>query len=182
MQTIENWTADFGWSSQFDQQAYDLLSKHLPEIFCALRSIVQVREASPELDRSQATDIRISWSPQVALRVRASTRFRDLTIRAGRISGHATELDKLLAGYCDLYFYGWLDDYSQLSEYIIVDLHRLRRVGLLSNQKLIHNPSGETSFIAIDYQTLSNAGCIVAGVVRNKQWDGTQWTSMHKLS
>lgn len=85
---------------------------------------------------------------------------RDLTIRAWLKSGAPTELHKLLNGYADYYLYGWTKGW-QIPEWMLVNLDKLRNSGLLHNQAVIRNRDGRTGFIAINWQVLKRAGCLV---------------------
>jgi len=99
-------------------------------------------------------------SVQCAVRLRRdNVNFRDLTVRYSVPSGAKTEYAKLKEGKGDLYFYGWTND-THISEFILVNIHKLRETSLLDNYKPIANTDG-TKFIAIPLVDLKNADCIL---------------------
>lgn len=147
---------DWSWSDGF-----------LPEVrrIIAMNALhlVTVNIASTHQDVKEATDmlLTISGTRSIAVRLRrAAYAQRDLTIRASRASGARTELDKIRAGYGDFYLYGWTNEH-QISEWMLVDLHRLRASGLLSQKQYIQNDDRQTAFAVIPYETLANQRCVV---------------------
>lgn len=115
-------------------------------------------------DTQESTDMIIKIEGgDVALRVREpSCAFRDLTIRSRSKWGNTTEIDKLKQGFGDWYLYGWGDGISNVNEYILVDLHKVRQFNLL-DVKRNEIPNGDgTKFISIPIGELQMAGCIVS--------------------
>lgn len=147
---------DWAWSDQFLPDVKRVLGQ------CAIH-LVEVQIATPEQDLTQATDMiaTIKGYKTVAVRLRrASYHQRDLTIRTWRASGAQTELDKIKHGYGHLYLYGWTLEY-QISEWMLVDLERLRNSGLLDRRSLITNRNGDTRFLTIPAYELWREGCIL---------------------
>ena len=127
------------------------------------RHLINIDLAPDNIDRTQATDMTVNVKgTSIALRVREpSCKFRDFTVRSTVKSGNKTELDKLKEGYGDIYLYGWGDGKDRLLEYIILDIHQLRRSGLL-DRTYIERPNGDGSkFIAIDLLELKLNDCIL---------------------
>lgn len=90
-----------------------------------------------EEDTRMSFDMRVGlWIPvSVRLRTAYYWRYRDFSIRSKtRFSGQVIngeivkcELDKLRDGLGNCYFFGWLsDDQSRISNYLLVDINRLR--------------------------------------------------------
>lgn len=153
---------DWNWSDGFLPEVRRILMQN-----AALLFTVQI--ASTYQDVKEATDMLLMVNGQrtVAVRLRrAQYSYRDLTIRASRISGARTELDKIRNGYGDIYLYGWTYGWT-ISEWMLVNLHRLRSSSLLnSHWKMTINRDGATGFISIPYMTLYEYGCIEAANVR----------------
>lgn len=153
---------DWAWSDGYLPEVRRILLQNAAYLF-------NVEVASFALDVKQATDmlLTVTGRKHIAVRLRRSTYFqRDLTIRASRSSGVKTELDKIRSGYGDIYLYGWTLD-MQIQEWMLVDLHRLRKSGLLETRwPFIGNTDHTTSFIAIPYRTLHERGCVLSANVR----------------
>ena len=153
---------DFSWQDGFMPEIGRILAMNAPHL-------MTIKVASYQQDVKQATDMvmSISGMKSVAVRLRrASYAYRDLTIRAVRSSGAKTELEKIKAGNGDFYLYGWTHDF-QISEWMLVDLARLRSSGLLNQpHNLITNADWRTGFIAISYRMLRLYGCVINSNVR----------------
>lgn len=128
-----------------------------------------INEASLEDDRYTATDlqaVRISARDATESFLDVGVRFRDVryfaafggefTIRSEGRGGTRTEIHKILEGWGDWYFYGWLDDQKQLTAWTLMDLEVFRAHPSLSQGEYPdrwHNraPTGE-AFIAPSFQ------------------------------
>lgn len=123
---------------------------------------VYVRVANPEQDMKQATDfIVVIEGGEIAVRIRRDNcRFRDLTIRSKRLESK-TEIDKIKEGWARYYLYCWTDINKNISEWIFVDLNKIRELNLLDNRDNIPNGDG-TYFIAIPFDELNNKECIIS--------------------
>lgn len=154
---------DRAWSDKYLAQVSNILGQCADCFLC-------IEIASEERDTQQATDmvLLVSGAGTIAVRLRrASCKYRDLTIRSRRSSGHETELAKIQNGWAEWYFYGWLDDQERIAEWILVDLRVLRASGLLEMpQREINNYNG-TYFVNISLGELLSGGCL-------KKWAGVK--------
>jgi len=127
-----------------------------------MSSLVVVDTAPDAVDCKNATDMVIALTGgDVAVRLRRwNCKYRDLTIRSHRDTGARTELSKIRDGFCNWYLYGWLNKLGRITEWILVDLGKLRSSGLLEGQRQISNHDG-TYFIAISIPNLIQHDCIV---------------------
>lgn len=151
---------DWEWADGFLPEVRRILLQNAIELF-------DVSIATTTQDLSQATDMVITMRGEKAIAVRIRREdctFRDLTIRAWRLSGAETELTKIKAGAGDLYLYAWAQG-TKLPEWVLVDLDSLRASGLLEDQSIIHNPDARTGFIAIPVSTLRLNDCVIADTV-----------------
>lgn len=150
---------DWGWSDGFIPEVRRIL------IQCALH-LFKFTIATAHQDLKQATDFMVTIAAVhdigIAVRLRRPRYdYRDLTIRAARVSGVPTELDKLRDGKADFYLYGWTEGWA-IREWMLIDLDKLRASGLLDRPwKLIRNYDHTTAFIAIPYTVLSQYGCVL---------------------
>lgn len=148
---------DWNWSDGYLPEIRRILGLNAAYFFT-------LRIASHYQDVKQATDmlISITESKSIAIRLRrADYPQRDLTIRSSRASGATTELAKLRAGHGDFYLYGWTED-LRITEWMLVDLHRLRASGLLGRyREEIANKDARTKFIHIPYRALNLYNCIL---------------------
>jgi len=149
------YTTDRQWSDKF-----------LPEIVIILENnakyLLNVRISGEEKDKTEATDLQLKTDGgDIAVRILREKKYNTFTIRSYRSSGSKTELAKLKEGYCRWYFFGWCKD-DKLSEWIIIDVNKLRESGLLDAYETIMNKDQTTGFIAIPLKDLSFHDCIVA--------------------
>jgi hypothetical protein len=148
---------DRQWGDSYTDQVVGILR-------LLLRHLVVLSVAPSEEDNKRATDFTVKLvGGSIAVRLRrAECRFRDLTIRARRDNGVKTELAKIKEGYASRYFYGWVDDKHNISEWMLVDLDKVRSARLLDREwALIPNGDG-TYFIAIPFTVLSKSDCLIA--------------------
>jgi hypothetical protein len=149
---------DWSWSDGFLPEVRRILALNAAVVF-------SFSIASFYRDAKQATDMVITASGELAIAVRLrrpNYRYRDLTLRATRSTGIATELEKIRQGYGDYYLYGWTGDSYSIQEWMFVDLSTLRTSGLLDVPwRVISNADRRTGFIAIPAKRLLEAGCIV---------------------
>jgi len=140
-----------------------------PQIFSILTTLlpylVDISVAPVEKDTKRATDFIIGMNgSDLAVRVRRpECPQRDLTIRAFRASGKKTELANIKEGFASRYLYTWADITHSITEWILVNLDRVRATSLLEQERpLIYNKDGKTALIAITIRELYNAGCLMA--------------------
>lgn len=141
--------------------------------------IVRIDFATNEQDTKQATDLAITIKGgAVGVRVRrfrATSNgrvFRDFTIRCESFYGFTTEIDKLRDGWGDFYLYAWEDANGAMDEYMFLDLHKVRSVGLLDPcqawfQQLIPNVGDPTKFCAIPLCKLLEHECVLVHTIKN---------------
>lgn len=142
--------------TQTFEKNWNFSQKSMPEVVRILKEhahhFMDFQPASEEQDLKQATDYIIQFKGgTIAIRVRrADCRYRDLTIRAVSGSGE-TEIDKIIRGFADFYFYGWTTTSQEILEYLLVDIQKLRESGLLESQRkhVKMNTNGYTGFIVI---------------------------------
>lgn len=158
-----DFTRDWNWQEGYLPEVQRILLQNAVYLF-------NVSIASWYQDVKQATDMTVTLGGKpkaVGVRLRrADYSYRDLTIRANRVSGAKTELEKILAGMGDAYLYGWTNG-SHISEWMLIDLNRLRSSGLLQYTKPQFNRDRQTSFIAIPYPTLRQYGCVLNANMRS---------------
>ncbi|MCP4142520.1 MAG: hypothetical protein GY755_19960 [Chloroflexi bacterium] len=126
--------------------------------------IVSIDVATPDADMKQSTDLVVAVKAgSVAVRIRRPYQhYRDLTIRA-YCGGKKTEVHKIREGFCKWYLYAWEGKGGILSEWILVDIDKMRSSGLVYQDKKIKmNKDGYTGFINYSLQELSNIDAIVA--------------------
>ncbi len=140
---------------------------YVSKVLCILNTLIPhlavLAIASDETDKKYATDLEVKLlGGTIAVRLRKpDCQYRDLTIRALLDSGTTTELAKIKAGYAYRYFYGWVDDNGNIAEWILVDLDKVREMGLLEKERrLIPNGDG-TFFISIPIRELRQSGCLL---------------------
>lgn len=149
---------DFLWADKIEPQLKDIILS-----CCSGR--VRFERATPNEDMRECTDAWAVVEPQrIAIRVRrprVDRYMRDLTLRSFRSSGALTELQKLRRGDGDLYLYAWANADDTLGDWVVADLHLMRRCGLLY-EKLpeMKNKDGKTGFVFIELCELSRRGCV----------------------
>lgn len=149
---------NFQFENKMRPNVIHLLQKHAGQI-------VSFEESTEEQDTKQATDfIIVAKKKTIAARVRRNNcTYRDLTIRTRSRYGYRTEIDKLLDGWGDLYFYGWEGKDNKINDYILVDIQKMRESGFLasiSNRPHISNGDG-TQFANISIMELKQYDCLI---------------------
>lgn len=147
---------DKSWTDERQDEVCAIVKKHLDRI-------ISVRVASPDEDTKQATDLVIEVvSGSIAARVRRHTDFRDWTIRSHRRSGVTTELQKLRAGFARWYLYAWTVATGNIKDYVLIDLDRVRAIGLLDEAWIEQSADcGNTHFISVSVTELRKEKCLV---------------------
>lgn len=147
----ENWSFQLGY--------YRIVETILKD---NARYFINVSVANQELDTKQATDFVIKLEGgDIAVRIRRDDcKYRDLTIRSIN-HGYKTEIDKIREGFGKYYLYCWTDSTGEVSEWILVDLDKVRNLNLMDNRRDIPNGDG-TYFIAISKKELNNNDCLLA--------------------
>ena len=127
-----------------------------------IAKIISIKPATFEDDTKRATDfVVLVEAGTVAVRIRrAHIKFRDLTIRSYN-NGHKTEIDKIKEKYVRYYLYCWTDESENISEYLLLDIHKIVSSGLLENKEETHNKDGRTRFISITIDELQNNSCVL---------------------
>lgn len=168
---------DRAWADSYESQAIAILRTLIAHL-----AVIEV--ASDEIDKKQATDFQIRLTGgTVAVRLRRSDpkwALRDMTIRSRRANGIKTELAKIKEGYAYRYLYGRVNDEGIISEWILVDLDKVRSTGLLDKpREEKSNKDGKTYFITITIKELEDVGCLIAshGNIKLSRQVNTQITS-----
>jgi hypothetical protein len=159
-----DYPTDRGWADTLESQVLNILK-------VLLSYVVVLSVASVEADTKRATDFEIKLRDgTIAVRVRRmkDCSKRDLTIRSRRKDNIKTELAKIKEGHASRYFYAWVDEQDTIREWMLVDLDKVRSMGLLEkpraeipNKDKDGNPDG-TAFIYIPFRELRNNDCILA--------------------
>lgn len=118
---MTGWQEDKRWSDRFLIQ----IKRILGELF--------IGEANEEEDQKHNTDLIVLCieSIRVGCRVRKAYYLdkwpNDFTIRCARPSGTPTELEKMLDGWGDYFFYGFADEQEKnITAWRVITLERLR--------------------------------------------------------
>lgn len=149
--------SDWDWSDQYIDQAKGILLLNIS-------GMVDIKTASVDKDLSQSTDIVFTFKDgDIAVRIRRDDcTYRDLTIRYSRSSGVETEASKIKRGFARWYLYGWTNNTKLISEWMIVDLDKVRKHNLLDNRSPKPNTDGKTQFIYVGYKELLRYDCLIA--------------------
>lgn len=134
-----------------------------------LMEIIKIRPSDFREDTKESTDLVIEVKGgKIATRIRNYTKehYRDLTIRTKVSINPETEIDKLRKGWCDWYFYVWLNDKEKVTSWILVDLKEIREIGMLDVAYWVlrgwkEEHTKKEMFIPMDILHLYNTRCIV---------------------
>ena len=125
----------------------------------AVRTLLATRLitiAPDEEDTERATDL-IALPRRIAVRVRDQANClpsyqQEVTFRSSRSSGAKTELEKILEGHGDLFFYAFWDG-QQITRFVLLDLDILRAIHqkgwLPPRQRPNPNDGGRTWFVVV---------------------------------
>lgn len=178
-------THDFAKNVQF-QHGYIMQAQYLISQYA--RYFIRFRLADAIEDTKQSTDavIELENKATIALRIRRYKEYgaggkvyRDLTLRAQSKGGGQTELHKIRAGWCDWYFYAWLDKQNAMTEYMLIDVNRMRAAGIMAkDRRVIPNGDG-TGFVSYTIKELHDSqSLIVCKVCLDGYW--RQWERIER--
>lgn len=145
----------------------EVLANSAGEIQAAGIKVFTLQKATAKDDMENGFDfVFMMGNFTVPVRIRKpDCRYRDFTIRTQARGGGRTEIHKLTEGAGDVYFYAWtalVNNIETIVEWWLIDLHKLRRVGLLNlRRKSTLNGDG-TAFISIKKHELDFFNCIIA--------------------
>jgi hypothetical protein len=111
---------------KFKNDIFAILRKHNVLLPFMQWEIVQSSEFE---DCNLSYDMKFNGEVQLSVRIRRHEylKFRDFTIRTKSKNGYKCEADKLIEGYGQVYFYGWMDSTeTRLVDWIIVDIDKIR--------------------------------------------------------
>ena len=122
----------FGCKTNMD--SYEIRRKFGDKVVNHAKRIIGlciVENASFETDTQQATDLIVNKNLSIALRTRQYKYLEqyqyEFTIRSSINSNARTELSKILSGYGDWMFYGFVSkDETSICQYMIIDLNVFR--------------------------------------------------------
>jgi hypothetical protein len=123
--------------------------RYLPRVRASVGPLLLV-PAPLERDREEATDLIVLRARDMTIAVRlrrpgfAGQYPGQFTIRSHRVSGARTELAKIIKGWGDWMFYGHTDGSSDIPEWTLIDLHKLR-AAFIVNPSILHAPDRSIS-------------------------------------
>ena len=109
-------------------------------------------------DTQLSYDMKLNIDMMVSVRIRDNKykRFQDLTIRSKSKNGGKTEIDKILEGKAQIYFYAYMNkEESDLEEINICDIDILRSLHKENKYTKQKNWDG-TKFYAYKFQDIKN--------------------------
>lgn len=109
-------------------------------------------------DTQLSYDMKLNIDMMVSVRIRDNKykRFQDLTIRSKSKNGGKTEIDKILEGKAQIYFYAYMNkEESDLEEINICDIDILRSLHKENKYTKQNNLDG-TKFYAYKFQDIKN--------------------------
>ena len=135
-----------------------LTDRAMPHVQAALGCLL-FKAGNAVEDTKEATDLRIlnAQDQRVAVRLR-SDRYRDkyggeITLRYDRPSGTQSEVEKIMMGFAQWFFYGFIDDSGRLIQYTIINLNGVRlflwEAKNLVETFCIRNADNSSTFLAI---------------------------------
>ena len=160
---MAEWTEDKRWSDTWVPQLAKIIRQNAMHL-------IEVRVAAHEADTKRATDFEFEViGGTIAARVRRPAywgRYWDWTVRSERtVTGAKTELAKLIEGYARWYLYAWANTETEIGAYALIDLDKVRAIGLLAEPRApCYNPDG-TVFIAIPVVEVRARQCMKVDTV-----------------
>jgi len=150
---MSTYETDFAWQAKYLPAIRTLLGPYL------------LREAPLKIDQTEATDLMVlgARDMRIACRLRQAeyaARYPfEFTVRSNRESGAETECRKVMRGFGDWMFYGWVTsgDELALQRWMILDLdafraHHILNPSIAKTRKEQDNRDG-TQFFAYDVRS-----------------------------
>ena len=122
----------------------------------------ELKHSSEHEDQKLSYDMIFHGKVEISIRIRRNEylRYKDFTIRTRSKNGYECEIDKLINGKGNIYFYGWMcKDQISLVDWIIVDINKIRQ-HLSSNGYPLKNKDG-TEFKAYSIVFLEKHDAII---------------------
>ena len=88
-----------------------------------------IEQSSEYEDCNLSYDMRFNGTVELSVRIRKNEylKYRDFTIRSKSANGYETEIDKLMKGRGNIYFYGWMNKAETgFDDWIVVDINAIR--------------------------------------------------------
>ena len=148
-----------------EKQFYSEISEILSKNSTAIQSYYPntLRLSTSDEDKYNAFDMAFGSLIRVSVRIRKnkSIKYQQLTIRSRAKHGGVTEINKLVAGCSDIFFYCWLDEgENEIEKYMIIDIDKIRD-HLMDGGKNISNGDG-TEFRSYEFEWLMEHGAVIA--------------------
>lgn len=140
---------DYDWQDERFDQVLEILNKN--------KKGIKAQQSDVYRDQKHCSDAVIKMKDEnkiydVSVRMRKNKykKHDDMTIRSTRATGSKTELEKLLNGEGDYYFYCWLnEDETEIEKYWIVRINDDFRNLLRVERREIENYDDSTFFVFI---------------------------------
>lgn len=138
-----------GLMNKVERQIKDINDRHFRSIQKILNKnsylFTDFVEATPQQDQEEGFDAIFSFPDvKIPIRIRKNyaMQWRDITIRSKSQFGHQTEIDKILDGKGDYYFYGWeAKDNRKLACYTIFDISKFIDTGIAISPDIKDKPN-----------------------------------------
>ena len=161
-----NYDQSRAWADRFIDQQMRILNNNIAVLdFNKIKTRgYQIQLASEEDDQKFETDVVVFGTLRIALRVRngLSTTYNDIALRSYRPSGVRTEVHKIKSGLGDYYLYCWTADGITISEYVLIDLDKLRPVMDNCLVQFEHFCDDGTAFNSYSIDKMIGHGCCVS--------------------
>lgn len=148
----------------------EILANNAGKIHAAGIKVFTLQKASAKDDTENGFDFVFTMGNfTVPVRIRKpDCRYRDFTIRTRSRGGGRTEIQKLMDGAGDVYFYAWtafINNAEAIVDWVLIDLHVFRSSYLMTDQFLktkreMLNIDG-TKFISFGIKELEEVNCII---------------------
>jgi len=140
------------------------------------RIFLDIANATAKQDVEQSTDlIMVITGGEIGVRIRRRENWERnkmhlmWSVRA-ICRGHKTEIDKLREGFGRWYFMGWSEnDKDSLIGWYLIDLNKVREIGILDRKWSIYPNGDGTSGMYIPITKLRDEGCILIDYSENHQ-------------
>jgi hypothetical protein len=157
MYAKNNYNSQRHWSDQFLPSVMDTLGGGHTEVEIT-PFIVDVEQAADLIIKAGEAENKDEY---VAVRLRKSkfaSRYPfEFTVRYQYTAGYKTEYEKIMEGFADLMFYGFVVN-NQVARWILLDMDRFREEA--ENDYIIkehkHNRDGRNSFLAFDVRSFKS--------------------------
>lgn len=123
----------------------------------------KIVQSSDYEDKNLSFDIKFNWSFVISVRIRRNKyiKFKDVTIRSKSQNNGKTEIDKIMEGMSNVYFYAYQNlEQNRLVKGYLINVNTIREL-IKTQSYTSHNNTDNTSFLGFKIKDIEEQGGLI---------------------